>query len=77
MTTQIVTLIGVIVSGIVSLVTCTITQNKTHSLFMYRVEQLEKKVDLHNDVIKRTFLLEQKVDIIEHILEKIDDKIEA
>ena len=34
-------------------------------LTIYRIEQLEKKVDEHNDVIHRTFALEQKVEDLE------------
>ena len=36
----------------------------------YRIEQLEKKVDKHNSVIERTFILEEKVKVANH---RIDD----
>ena len=34
-------------------------------LVNYRLEQLEKKVDKHNSVIERMFVLEAKVDTLE------------
>ena len=38
------------------------TANKKQTALMaYRLEQLEKKVDKHNQVVERTFKLEQKV----------------
>lgn len=40
----------------------------SNKLAMYRIEQLEKKVDKHNTVIERTFKLEQEVtDLKEHL----------
>lgn len=37
----------------------------SNSLITYRLEQLEKKVDKHNSVIERTFILEAKVSNLE------------
>ena len=45
-------------------------------LISYRLEQLEKKVDLHNNVIDRTYELEKRADVADHRisdLEKGDD----
>ena len=36
----------------------------------YRLSQLEKKVDKHNSVIERTYILEEKVKVANH---RIDD----
>lgn len=36
----------------------------------HRLEQLEKKVDKHNSVIERTFVLEEKMKVANH---RIDD----
>lgn len=46
----------------VSLAGILLTAIITNSLIKYRVEQLEKKVDKHNNVIERMFKLEQKVE---------------
>ena len=39
-------------------------------LTVYRLEQLEKKVDKHNTVIERTYALETRVCVIENTLEE-------
>lgn len=39
-------------------------------LTRYRIDQLETKVDQHNQVITRTFILEQKVSDLERIVTK-------
>ena len=36
----------------------------------HRIEQLEKKVDKHNTVIERTYILEEKMKVANH---RIDD----
>lgn len=39
-------------------------------LIKYRIEQLEKKVEKHNSVAERTYLLEEKIKVANH---RIDD----
>lgn len=43
---------------------------KTTALIEYRLEQLEKKVDLHNSVIERVYNLEKTTAVIEEKIEK-------
>lgn len=38
----------------------------------YRIEQLEKKVDKHNSVIERTYMLEEKVKVANHRIEDLE-----
>ncbi len=45
--------------------------NKNQALIAYRLEQLEKKVNLHNNVIERTYQLEKEVKVIETELDNI------
>ena len=42
-----------------------IANRKSAALMEYRLKQLELKVDKHNQVIERTFKLEQRVDDLE------------
>ena len=37
-------------------------------LIAYRLEQLEKKVDKHNSIVERTFILEGKMSEVQHDL---------
>lgn len=39
---------------------------KANKLTMYRINQLEKKVEKHNSIVERTFKLEGKVREVEH-----------
>ena len=41
------------------------SNRKAQALVEYRLEQLEKKVDIHNQVIERTFKLEESVAVLE------------
>jgi tetrahydromethanopterin S-methyltransferase subunit G len=40
-------------------------QRKSTALIAYRLEQLEKKVEIHNGVIERTFKLEERMSLNE------------
>ena len=42
-----------------------ISNRKTAAVMEWRIKELEKKVDKHNQVVERTFKLEQKVDDLE------------
>lgn len=55
----------VAIPSLISLVGIIITAIITNSLVSYRVGQLEKKVDKHNNIIERTFALESKVELLE------------
>ena len=52
----------ILVNAGVSLAGIIITAITSYQLIKYRVDQLEKKVDKHNNVIERVFKLEQKVE---------------
>ena len=43
-------------------------------LIKYRIEQLEKKVEKHNSVVERTYLLEEK--IANHHIDDLERKVE-
>lgn len=43
-------------------------------LMSYRIEQLERRVDKHNSIIERTFVLEEKMKEAERRLNDIEDK---
>lgn len=72
----IVALIGLIGSGIGSLVGILINSKLSN----YRIEQLEKKVDKHNNLIERTYHLEEqtvlqgeKIKVINHRINDLEE----
>ena len=47
----------------------------TSKLSNYRIEQLEKKVDKHNNLIERVYLIEQHEAVIDNKLKTADHRI--
>lgn len=45
-------------------------------LTLYRIEQLEKKVDKHNNVIERTFKIEERTSVVEEQIKAANHRIE-
>lgn len=67
---------GSVVSGSVAIIVCLITQLSTKSLVAYRIEQLEKKVDKHNNLVERTYRLEERTEIQEHEIKVANRRID-
>lgn len=44
----------------------------SNKLTNHRIEQLEKKVDKHNSIIERTFVLEEKMKVANHRIEDLE-----
>lgn len=57
------TIISSLISASVAIIVCVITQyaqnKKTIALIEYKIEELTKKVDKHNNLIERTYQLEK------------------
>ena len=79
------TIIGSVIGGIVTLAVCMVNNhyqnNSTRNLIEYRLKKLEEKVDKHNNVVERTYKLEEltalqeeKIKVANH---RIDDLEEA
>ena len=64
------TVIAAVISGIVTLIVCLVNNRaeaeKTRALLDYRLSELEKKQDKHNNLMERTFRLEGKMDEVSH-----------
>lgn len=43
-------------------------------LVKYRIDQLEKKVEKHNSIVERTYILEEKVKVANHRIEDLERK---
>ena len=55
-----------LISAASAIIVSVITAVYNNNLIMYRLEQLEKKMDKHNNVIERVTILETKVADIEN-----------
>ena len=92
MTPAIATIIAALVSAAAAIIVGAFTSSAQHkkvlaeldkhsALQLYRIEQLEKKVEKHNNVIERTYeletsveLLEQKIKVADHRLDDLERK---
>ena len=63
------TIIVALISGLGTIVGSGIGIIASARLTQYRLEQLEKKVHLHNNVIERVFELEKKEAVLEQHIE--------
>lgn len=50
-------------------------QRKSTALIAYRLEQLERKVEIHNGVIERTFKLEERMSLNEKDIKVANHRI--
>lgn len=62
------TLIITLISELITLAGVIITCIFTHSKTVYRIEQLEKKQDKHNNVIERMYNCEKEIAVIKEDL---------
>ena len=65
MTQIIVAVISAVCALIGSCIANYLQNNKITALILYRLEELEKKQDKHNNVIERQYKLEQRVEVLE------------
>lgn len=74
------TIISACISAGVTLLVCLISnrgqQEKTRALLEYKLEELTKRVDKHNNVIERTYELEQKLCVQEEQMKVANHRIE-
>lgn len=77
---ELIELVGIVVSSVVTLVVCMINnhyqQDKTRSLVEYRLTELEKKVDKHNNLTERTYKLEEENSVMKHEIKVANHRIE-
>lgn len=58
-------IIGGLFVAIPSLVATVVLNNKTQAVLEYKVDKLDEKVHEHNNLIDRTYKLENRVSILE------------
>lgn len=67
-------LVAIIVGGM-SLLGTVISNSTSHSKTMYRIEQLEKKQDIHNGIIERMYQAEKAIDILDEKVKVVNNRI--
>lgn len=80
------TVLSSLISAGVAIMVCIITQyaqnRKTVALIEYKIEELTKKVDKHNNLIERTYKLEEtmalhdeKIKVANHRIDDLEEKV--
>lgn len=76
-----------LISAAAAIVVCIINSNSNHKkllselekrdeLQMYRIEQLEKKVDKHNNLVERTYHLEEQSSVFDERMKVANHRID-
>ena len=69
------TIVVAILSLVGTLAGAYLANKKTTALVIYRLEQLEGKVNKHNEVIERTYKLEEHEAVIDEKIEVINHRV--
>lgn len=86
MAAAIATIVGSFVSATAAIIVCVLNNkaqhrkiveelNKQNELHAYRIGQLEKKMDKHNNFIERIYILEKEEAVIEEKMEVANHRI--
>lgn len=68
-------IIVALITGALSLIGVYIANRKSAALMEYRLEELEKKVDKHNQLIERTYKLEERTELQEAELRRQNERL--
>ncbi|MDO4516468.1 MAG: hypothetical protein Q4C76_04945 [Bacillota bacterium] len=75
------TILAAIVSGTVTLAVCLVNnyfqQSKTRALLEYRLNELTQRVNKHNDLVERTYRLEEQISIINEKMKELTRRLAA
>lgn len=73
-------IIAAAISGAVTLIVCMVNNHyqntSTRNLIDYRLTKLEEKVDKHNNVVERTYKLEERMALQEDKIKVANHRIE-
>lgn len=70
------TIISALISAAAAIIVCVVSNNKIIALIEYRLEQLEHKVDLHNNAVERLYIVEKKLGIDEEKIKVANNRID-
>ncbi len=74
------TIISSAISAAVTLIVCLISNHsqneKTRALMEYKLDELTKRVDKHNNVVERTYSMERKMEVQEEQIKVANHRIE-
>ena len=66
-----------VIVGVLSLLGTLAGSYSGMKLMTYRIEQLEKRVNEHNNVIRRTYILEEQMKVANHRISDLEEEVKA
>lgn len=69
------TAVATVIVGILSLIGTAIGSWSGMKLMSYRIEQLEKKVEKHNNFAERIPVLEEKIEVANHRISDLEHEV--
>ena len=74
-------IIAAAMSGLVTLIVCLVNNHyqasKTEALISYRLDQLERKVDRHNNLVERMYKVEEQTALQQDEINRHKERIRA
>ena len=64
-----------IITGALTLLGTISSNHMTHSKTMYRIDQLEKKVEKHNNLVERMYIAEGGIKVLEEKQKDLDEDL--
>lgn len=73
--TIVVAIVSGLCVGIPSVMATLVSNNKNQALMNYKIEELSKRVEKHNNVVERMALQEQQTKTLWHEIDEIKQKV--
>mgnify|MGYP002511032823 CR=1 FL=1 len=67
-------IIVAVITGVLALIGTFLANRKSTALIAYRLEQLENKVEKHNNLVERTYKLEEQASVLETRVDNLEKK---
>ena len=69
-------IIVAVITGVLSLIGTWLSNRKSASLIAYRLSELEKRVEKHNQIVERTYKLEETAQLLDERVKVANHRIE-
>lgn len=63
------------ITGVVTLIGVILSNSKSRAVMEVKLDALTKKVEKHNQVLERTYVLEQDMTVAKHDIESLKRKV--
>lgn len=64
-----------LITGGLAVISNVIIAFQSNSKTIYRIDQLEKKVEKHNQIVERMTVAEEKIKVANHRIEDLEEKV--